>query len=1038
VSAWPRRSHCSRCTPDDRRFKFKDAGFFWRRATISSPKTPGAPHVPDLKDVTAETAAAPGGPALRRRAAREAPAKLVRGARIGRYEVIEELGSGGMGVVYRARDAELDRDVALKLVTADAAHENESHGKARLLREAQALAQLAHPNVTAIFDVGRFEGGVFLAMELVDGESLETWMKAEPHDWRDVVALFRDAGRGLEAAHAAGLVHRDFKPSNVMIGTDQRVRVLDFGLARAASATPSIEITGSGALPGSLAPGVPGVPGVPAGSTPQPASDLDFDEWQRSSTGSLLEAPVTQFGAIIGTPPYMAPEQHLGAVGDARSDQFSFCVSFYQALYGERPFYGASRDQLRDAICAGKLSPIPAGAKVPGWIRQILLRGLSVSPEARWPSMGALLDALAHDPARRWRRLGAVGGVLALAAIAVFGLWRGSHAATPCRGAAAQFVGLWDAPRKAAVKKAFLASGKPFAADAYASVERGLDAYERGWVGMSTETCEATQVHRTQSAELLDLRMQCLADRKDEMRAQIEVLLAADVTTIEHAAQAVQVLPRVSQCADVAALRAAVKPPTDPLVRERVTDVRRRLATVRAMLESGLYKDALVRATALAPEAQKLGYRPLEAEVLYYLGRLQEFTGDYAAAEKTLRAAGTAAEAGRHDQYAARAWIWLVWVTGSRLGKYEQGLELAREAQAKLERYGRDDILLAELDRNLGQIYSDQGKYDQALDYARQALALHEKAEPGEVQIFSALSDVADVLTEQGKYEEAIANYQSAIAGIQQTLGPDHPMLVSTLSNLATTYRAQGKYDESLAAFDRAQVIGEKVFPADHSSLATILMNRGGVELAQRKLEPAMQHYRRALAIWEKTLGPEHPNVGTVRYYMGQVALQQGNVDEALAQFGRTLSIWEKTLGKDHPSLSAALDGLGAALLARGDARGALAPFERATRLLEAAEGPDHPDLADGLTGYGLAQLALGDGRHAALALERALKIQLASPGNPLDKARTQFGLARALVASGGDPARARTLATEARAAYAANPATRKETSEIDTWLAKH
>jgi tetratricopeptide (TPR) repeat protein len=652
--------------------------------------------------------------------------------------------------------------------------------------------------------------------------------------------------------------------------------------------------------------------------------------------------------------------------------------------------------------------------------------------------MGVLLAALERDPARRWRRLAAAGGVLALAAIAVFGFWRGSHAARPCRGAGAQFAGLWDAPRKAALKQAFLASGKPFAADAYVAVERGLDAYARTWVLMSTETCEATQVHRTQSAELLDLRMQCLADRRDELRAQLDVLLAADATTIEHAAQAVQGLPRVTQCADVAALRAAVKPPADPMVRQRVGDVRRRLATVRAMLESGLYQQALALATELAPEATKLGYRPLEAEVLYNLGRLQEFTGDYAAAEKTLRAAGAAAEAGRHDQFAARAWIWLVWVTGSRLGKYEEGLELAREAQAKLERFGRDDVLLAELDRNLGQIYSDQGKYDQALDYARQALALQQRAAPGETQIFSALSDVADVLVEQGKYDEAIVNYQSAIAGIQQTLGLEHPMLVSTLSNLATAYRAQGKYDDALAAFDRAQRIGEKVFPADHSSLATIYMNRGGIELAQRKLAPAMQHYRQALAIWEKTLGVDHPNVGTVRYYLGQVALQQGNVDEALAQFGRTLAIWEKALGKDHPSLSAALDGQGAAMLARGDARGALLTFERATRLLVAAEGPDHPDLAEGLTGFGLAQLALDDPRHAVLSLERALKIHIASPGDPLDTARTQFALARALVAVGGDAARARTLATSARTAYAANDNAKKEVAEIDAWLARH
>ncbi len=952
-------------------------------------------------------------------------AQLARGVRIGRYDVIEELGVGGMGVVYRARDAELERDVALKLVTADAA-EGESHGKARLLREAQALAQLAHPNVTAIFDVGRFDGGVFLAMELVEGERLDTWMQ-QRRSWREVLHVFRDAGRGLQAAHAGGLVHRDFKPSNVMLGSDGRVRVLDFGLARAAATPPSLD--GSVSLP---------PPAGPANSTPPSAADTDFEEWSKSSTGSLLGAPVTEIGAVVGTPPYMAPEQHQGAVGDARSDQFSFCVSFYQALYGERPFYGANRGQLRDAVIHGRMSPVPQGAKVPSWIRQILLRGLSVNPDVRWPSMSALLDALERDPARRWRRIGAAAGVAALTGVAAFGLWRGEHAAHPCRGAAAQLAGVWDAPRQAAVKNAFLASGKPFAADAYRAVERGVDAYQRGWVGMNTETCEATQVHRTQSTELLDLRMQCLNERLDELRAQIDVFAAADETAVERAAQAVQALPPLSQCADVVALKQAVRPPSDVGARERVADTRKQLATVNALLESGHYKDALARASTLAEGARQLGYKPILAEALYSLGRLQELSGEYPAAAKTLREAGSAAEAGRHDLFAARAWILLVWVTGTRLGKYDEAHELAHEAQAKLERFGHDDLLLADLDRHIGQLYADEGKYDQALEHARQSLALRQKVLPPDAPlIFSALTDIGDVLTQQGKYDEAIASYRSALAGMHRTLGPEHPRLVAILTNLAQALRAKGLYDEALVEFAHAQAIGEKVYPADHSSMATIFMDRGGVERSQREYAAALADYDRALAIWTKTLGPEHPNVGTVRYYMGSVALQLGHVDDAESQFRQTLAIWEKALGKDHPSLSAALNGLGDTLLVRGDARTALAQYLRATTLLEAAEGPEHPDLADGLTGTGLAFLALNDGKHAALALERAHHIRTVNPGDPLDMARTQFALARALVAAGGDRTRALALATKARAAYAGNDAARRETAEIDGWLAK-
>ncbi|MCE9576947.1 MAG: serine/threonine protein kinase, partial [Deltaproteobacteria bacterium] len=220
-----------------------------------------------------------------------------------------------MGVVYRARDHELDRDVALKLVTTSA-KEGEDRGSARLLREAQALAQLAHPNVTAIYDVGRYQGAVFLAMELIEGERLDVWMKRAVRPWREVRRVFRDAGRGLEAAHAAGLIHRDFKPANVMLGKDGRVRVLDFGLARVAEDPLTVDPT-------------PTAPGDPAAALRHLADERTGD--------SRLDTPVTQIGAVVGTPSYMSPVQHRGAVGDARSDLFSLCVTFYQALYGERP-----------------------------------------------------------------------------------------------------------------------------------------------------------------------------------------------------------------------------------------------------------------------------------------------------------------------------------------------------------------------------------------------------------------------------------------------------------------------------------------------------------------------------------------------------------------------------------------------------------------------------------------------------------------------------------------------------------------------------
>jgi hypothetical protein len=264
---------------------------------------------------------------------------LGRGATVGRYVILDPVGAGGMGVVYAAYDPELDRRVALKLLSPG--RSGGEPGRLRLLREAQALARLAHPNVVTVHDAGTFGERVFVALELVEGETLRRWLRAEPRPWREVLARFLPAGRGLAAAHAAGLVHRDFKPENVLLGQDGRVRVADFGLAKA------------------------------------------------------LEEPEEAWGAAPGTPAYMAPEQRRGMAADARSDQFSFCVALHEALYGERP---SARET-------------PAGTQVPGWLRDVVLRGLKANPEERYPAMDDLLRDLERDPAavrRRWLAAAAI------------------------------------------------------------------------------------------------------------------------------------------------------------------------------------------------------------------------------------------------------------------------------------------------------------------------------------------------------------------------------------------------------------------------------------------------------------------------------------------------------------------------------------------------------------------------------------------------------------------------------------------------------
>ncbi len=303
--------------------------------------------------------------------------------KIGRFTIVRMLGEGGMGVVYLAYDEELDRRVAVKLLHGGRGPEDEA--QRRLQREAQAMARLAHPNVVAVHDVGTFEGQVFVAMEFVAGRDLRAWLRSEPRTWRELLSQFVQAGEGLAAAHEAELVHRDFKPDNVLVGDDGRVRVADFGLA--------FDGTTSG-----LGPDV--------------------------TTQVSAEVLHTETGAVLGTPAYMAPEQIRGERADARTDQFGFCVALYEGLYGTRPFSGKTLAALAVAIEAGDIAAPPEDTEVPHWLRAAVVRGLAAEPDSRWPSMRALLDVLGDDPLlRRRRRIRALAVTLVVVAVVVAASW---------------------------------------------------------------------------------------------------------------------------------------------------------------------------------------------------------------------------------------------------------------------------------------------------------------------------------------------------------------------------------------------------------------------------------------------------------------------------------------------------------------------------------------------------------------------------------------------------------------------------------------
>jgi hypothetical protein len=374
------------------------------------------------------------------------PGKLMAGAPIGGYELQHVLGEGGMGVVWCAHDPLLDRTIAIKVLKSkDVA----AAMRTRLLREAQAMAAIKHPNVLTVHRVGTEVDRDYIVMELVDGGPLDHWLAFGPPDAEVMEALLA-AGRGLAAAHAAGLVHRDFKPNNVLRSKDGRVLVTDFGLARGLGEDWTAPVGATGSLD------------PDARVTP-------------SSRDNVLDAALTRTGALIGTPAYMAPEQFTGAEPDPRTDQFAYCVTVWQALTGARPFHGRTLDELRQAANQGVTAVI---AQLDKQMRSVLTRGLDPDPAKRWPDMATLLRELeraGRPPKPRWPWI--AGGVaVAVAAIAI------AIAAT--RPAAAPACEPIDVAWGEAIKVQL--PDHPWLAAT-------LDDHERRWLASYDQTCKAAR-----------------------------------------------------------------------------------------------------------------------------------------------------------------------------------------------------------------------------------------------------------------------------------------------------------------------------------------------------------------------------------------------------------------------------------------------------------------------------------------------------------------------------------------------------------------
>ncbi|HWM87260.1 MAG TPA: serine/threonine-protein kinase [Kofleriaceae bacterium] len=866
---------------------------------------------------------------------------LPRGTTLHRYVVLDEVGAGAMGVVYAAYDASLDRKVAVKLVRdpdRPAAH-------ARLLREAHALAQLSHPNVVAVFDVGTHGDQVFVAMEFVAGTTLRSWLMGT-RGWREVLAVFRRAGEGLAAAHSAGIVHRDFKPDNLLIDGDGRVRVGDFGLAL-----------------------------------------IERDR------NPVSDAPV-RFAAASGTLAYMAPEQQTGrGPTDARADQFSFCVSLHEALCGERPFGAEDAPDLVERIAAGAIRPPPRGRVVPAWLRKIIRRGLADDPDARYPSMDALLaDIDRATRARRRLTFAGLSGLSLLAAGAIFAFGFRAEEPVKCRSAAARLNGVWDGERRQAIQTGFRAAG-PAGSRSLARVEPALDRYAKRWVAMHTESCEATHVRGEQPEAMLDLRTQCLERRLADLRALTDLFRSADAGTIKAAAAAVESLDPLELCANQAALRAVVPPP-DADVRARAEVVRTRLASVRALATTGKYRPALEQVAPLVAEALEIGYRPIEAEALQALGRIQRMNDRPAEAEETLYRAIAAGEAGRSGHATVEAWLDLLNVVGTEQMRFDEARRLAQVARGAIQRLGGNARQEAKFEDWLGQMYTREGKAEEARAPLERAIALFTRAYGEEHQLTaSALRHLGDAEQLLGKNEVALGLYRRSRAIVEKVYGPDHPRAVSLLGAEGATLFYMNRHREALAIFERGLAAEEKAVGSDTHTAATYHRFIGLASWHLKDNARARRSLERAVAGMEKLFGRDHAYVAPQLSTLGEFLNETGRRSEALVALRRALAIQERTMGADHPDCAVSLDRIA------------------------------------------LVHIDSGEPRRAIALLERSLRIRMARKGDPRNPAVTRYQLAQALHRSGQQRKRVRPLLRAALSGF--ETAGDAETAaEVKRWLA--
>ncbi|WAS96709.1 serine/threonine-protein kinase [Nannocystis poenicansa] len=811
------------------------------------------------------------------------------GVVIGRYTLADLLGSGGMGLVYRAHDPVLDRDVAVKLIHAlDVLPAD----RERLLREARAMARLSHPNVLTVFDAGESGDELFVAMALVRGRTLREHCARKRPEWREVVALCLGAARGLAASHRAGVLHRDVKPDNILVGEDGSVQVTDFGLAR--------EMT-------------------------DPVARV----W-----------PVSRESGRAGTPAYLAPELRAGGEPTAASDQYAFCLTLKECL-----------------------------GRVPRRLERIVRRGLAQRPTDRYPSMDALVVALAATTERRWPR---VAGLLAFAALVALALaWTLAGTADPqvvgavdpCDEPRARMDGLWDPAQKQRLRAAVARSGLARGELLSDRLEARLDEHARRWIEMRTDLCRDTSEDRAIAAR----RIACLEEGFGELEQFFTTVGDAERAVLQQVEWLSYGLTPPDRCAADAPI--SLLPSPDPAVREEVARARLELREAAVMADDGKLEAAMASVRAIEATARRVGYLPLEAAAMSDEAELLMRSGDLAGARARFEAAAELAEASGDDTRRAMVLVNLVVLVGVGYWEPDAALAYAARARPLVERL-QTPILAGELWRVEGQALLYKGDAAGARDRLERALAVWDRTLVGDHDATMATLIFLGASAQQLGAWEAADDYQRRAHEMAIRLhGEHHPTTAAFLRDWANSVLNQAEAADA---------------PGERERLGRL----------------ALEKADRAAADLEASLGVENPESAQAQLTRCRTLWVLQELGRAASACQQALSVLRRAHGADSPLLTESLLVLGVVKHARGELEPAHAALAEA--LARGASG-DPTLLAD--VQFSLAKVLgeLGQSRRA-VELARAARPALAAD------ARTVKSLAEldAWLAAHDRPRRAR------------------------------